>query len=387
MTVGHSRWLGYLALSLALVVALSAVESPGLKATPVAEHGTQELTHRVRSGESASSIARDYYGDLSAGELLLLYNNKASNVIHAGETLRIPYTSVHTVKAGDAWSAIAQIYLQRPAAYATIARLNGLPPEKPLQIGTPILIPAIFLHELQRGETLNLLADRFYGDQTRSSVLQEFNGIDDPRRLSPGRSLRIPIISLQLIEDRKSTPTAKTTQPDTKVTSVPRAVATSESHATTVTEPSPAPTTQTPTVSKAESSGPAKTTQRSKTVTPPPAPKPVATTDPGEPATTTVLNRPEPRFTAELLDAERTFRLGDYTRAREKLEALRNRISAEGTAKDQAELWRQLTFVYVAFDLKSEACVAYGSFRRNAADASFDPDLVSPKIRRVVDGC
>ena len=290
---------------------------------------------------------------------------------------------MHTVKAGDAWSAIAQNYLQRPADYATIARLNGLPPERPLQIGTRILIPAVFLHELQRGETLNLLADRFYGDQTRSSVLQEFNGIDDPRRLSPGQRLRIPIMSLELLENRKSNSAAKATEPDTTVTSVPRAVATSKSQAA-ATEPRPAPTTQSPAASTAESSGPARTTKRSKTAKPPPAPKPVAATDPSAPAGAAP---PEPRFTQELLDAERTFRLGDYARARALLESLRNRISAEGTAEDQTELWRQLTFVYVAFDLKSEACVAYESFRRNVPDPSFDPDLVSPKIRRVVGGC
>ena len=51
MTVGQSRWLRFLALSLALVVALSMLGSPALEATPAAESGIRELTHRVRPGE------------------------------------------------------------------------------------------------------------------------------------------------------------------------------------------------------------------------------------------------------------------------------------------------------------------------------------------------
>ena len=61
--------------------------------------------------------------------------------------------------------------------------------------------------------------------------------------------------------------------------------------------------------------------------------------------------------------------------------------AAEGTPADKAELWRQLTFVYVAFELTDETCTAYGRFRRSAPDTSFDPDVVSPKIRSAVSAC
>jgi hypothetical protein len=106
-----------------------------------------------------------------------------------------------------------------------------------------------------------------------------------------------------------------------------------------------------------------------------------------EPVPTAPPPAPEPRFTRELRHAERQFRLGHFAEAREQLEGLRSRITAEGAADEQAEYWRLLTFVYVAFDLEEDACTAYGSLRRIAADAPLDPDLVSPKIRRVVNGC
>ena len=201
-----SRRVSLTLLVVPMLVLALAVVAPG---TPgAANAGTAELTHRVRSGESASAIARDYYGDLEAGELLLLYNGKTGPVIHVGDTLKVPYTAAHTIKTGDAWSAIAQKYLGRPSAYPTIARLNGLAAGQPLQVGARILIPAVIPYQLQRGESLSLLADRFYGDHERSGILQQFNGIDDPRRLSPGQALQIPVVSLVLLKDRRSAPTS-----------------------------------------------------------------------------------------------------------------------------------------------------------------------------------
>ena len=308
-----------------------------------------ELTHRVRNGESASAIARDYYGDLEAGELLLLYNGKTGTVIHVGDTLKVPYTAVHTVKAGDAWSAIAQKYLGRPSAYPTIARLNGLTPGQPLRIGGRILIPAIIPYQLQRGESLSLLADRFYGDHKQSGVLQQFNDIADPRRLSPGQALEIPVVSLLLLKDRRPAPASTKSSTGAKKTAAVKKPATATTSSKSAPASKPGPTTS--------------------------------------PVAAITKSAPEHRFTRQLGAAQRAFRRGDFARARASLEALEKRIAAEGTPSDKAELWRQLTFVYVAFELADETCTAYGRFRRGALDMSFDPDVVSPKIRRAVSAC
>ena len=336
-------------LSLALLVVPMVAGALAIVAPGEANARTVELTHQVHHGESASAIARDYYGDLEAGELLLLYNGKTGTVIHVGDTLKVPYSPVHTVKAGDAWSAIAQKYLGRPLAYPTIARLNGLTPGQPLQIGARILIPAIIPYELQRGESLSLLADRFYGDHKQSEVLQQFNDIADPRRLSPGQALQIPVVSLVLLKDRRSAP-----------------------------------------ASTRSSTGAKKTAAVKKPVSTKTAPESASASKP-EPAMSPVAavkkSAPEPRFTRQLGAAQRAFRRGDFARARASLEALVKRIAAEGTPSDKAELWRQLTFVYVAFELTDETCTAYGRFRRGAPNMSFDPDVVSPKIRRAVSAC
>lgn len=47
-------------------------------------------------------------------------------------------------------------------------------------------------HVLQRGETLDRLAARYYGDSFRWRPIAAANGIDDPFRLRPGRIIDIP---------------------------------------------------------------------------------------------------------------------------------------------------------------------------------------------------
>jgi len=153
-----------------------------------------ELAHEVRDGESASSIAKRYYGGFELTELLLRYNGKTGAVLQPGETLRVPFCDTHTVRSGDTWSEIAQRYLGQAADYDVIARMNDLKPERALKVGDRILIPVFVSHSLGRGETLSLLAERYYGDSDRGDLLRSSNRIDDPRRLSVGQQIRIPLI-------------------------------------------------------------------------------------------------------------------------------------------------------------------------------------------------
>ena len=45
---------------------------------------------------------------------------------------------------------------------------------------------------LRTGDRLDVIAQREYGDADLWRALASFNGIEDPRRLSPGSTLRIP---------------------------------------------------------------------------------------------------------------------------------------------------------------------------------------------------
>jgi LysM repeat protein len=174
-----------------LAVALAAADSAR----------AAEREHEVRSGESAAAIAKRYYGDHELAGMLLRYNGRDGTVIRPGERLRVPYCEVHVVKSGDSLSVLARRYLGRPSAYRAVARLNGMAPDSPLRVGQSIVMPVVFSHALRRGETLGALADLNYGDHELGDMLQEFNGIEDPRRLSVGQTVLIPVVGLRLRDE------------------------------------------------------------------------------------------------------------------------------------------------------------------------------------------
>ena len=95
----------------------------------------------------------------------------------------------------------------------------------------------------------------------------------------------------------------------------------------------------------------------------------------------------ERRFESPLAAAGRSFAEGEYDRAREMLEALRESVASEGAESDRREWGRLMSFVYIALDRDDDACAAYRSSSPPAGPSSFDPDLISPRIRAVLSNC
>ncbi len=296
-----------------------------------------EHSHEVRSGESASSIAKRYYGDVELGDILLRYNGNAGTVIRAGEKLRIPYCDVHRVERGDSWSSLATRYLGKTRAYPALAELNGLTPDDVLQIGQPIVIPVVLSYQLESGDALAALAERFYGDPNLADLLQRFNEIEDPRRLSVGEIVKIPLVSTRMRKSPAPELPRKKSAPVRRLDAMPK-------------DPPEA-------------------------LAPPKVPAPE------------VEASPSPRLDKEIQDASKAFSEGDYARARRLLESLREQALAGVSDGEKAEVLRLLAFVYVAFDMRAEACVAYRSLSGLTSETNLDPDLVSPKIRETLSHC
>jgi len=307
-------------------VVIACVVGAGLAAAQGALRAG-ERTHRVRPGESASTIAQQHYGKAELGSLLLLLNGRSGTVIRVGEALRVPYCDVHRVASGDTWSGLAKRYLGDPSRYPAVAALNGMVPERPLRVGDEIVVPVILKHRLEPGESLNRLAERFYGDDALAGVLGDFNRVEDPRRLSVGQEVEVPLVSLQLRDELRAQ-MAAATQPDDSL------------------EPT-----------AAAAAPPDRDSGKSR------------------------------RFNDELLAATAAFDDGDYAAARERLEALVAPVAAEGSEADRIELGRLLAFVYVAFDMPAAACAAYVVGGPAVGPSPLDADLVSPKIRRVLADC
>jgi LysM repeat protein len=154
-----------------------------------------ERVHVVGPGESAASLAKQYYGDKDLADLLLRFNGKAVKAVHPGDRLTIPACTVYRAKAGDTWSVLAKRALGRASASPVLAELNGSPASEPLRAGARVVLPVVLSHTLARGETLSSLAERYYGDTKKAAMVQEFNRIDDAGRLSVGAVLEIPLVA------------------------------------------------------------------------------------------------------------------------------------------------------------------------------------------------
>ena len=424
-----------------------------------------EKVHSVNSGDSASSIAEKYYGDVALGNFLLLYNGRTGSVIHAGEKLKVPYCEVHRVGKGDTWSSLATKHLEKTQTYPVVAALNGFAAGAALPAGESIVIPVVLSYQLGRGEALASLAERFYGDPDRADLLQMFNEVGDPRRLSVGETVKIPLVSIRLrksaaadLPQRKPAPVrvllataarkdsapkpATVKAPDVPKDSASKPAAgksadarkdpapkTAPDKAGTVPK-DPAPKTATAKASDVPKDSAPKTEAAKADVSKDPAPKietakaadvpkdPAPKTEtakaadvpkepappkaetakaadvPQDPAPTPVAPpQPEPtvsqssRFEKQIRDAAQVYAEGDYLRARRQLESLRDRAQSGGTDKEKAEIARLLAYVYVAFDMRAEACAAFGAASALPVDTSLDPDLVSPKIRDTLSRC
>jgi LysM repeat protein len=322
-----------------------------------------ERSHRVRSGESASAIAKRYYGDYELASLLLLYNGRAGSVIRPGEELRVPFVDVHEVRPGDSWSALVQRYMRRTSVYPVVAELNGLAPRKPLRVGQKIVLPVVLQHRLARGESLSTLAERFYGDPASGGLLQDFNRISDPRRLSVGQTVEIPLMTLRLVSPTKTPPAERVAEqrPAGKAASGP----TDEEAAA----PEPANPEPSPSAEPDPSTEPTTVTEE-KPAEPEPRPEP-----------------PKPSYLPRIRTANAAWEAGDYERARSLLESIREPVTRDGSDEERAAVGRLLAFVYVAFDLPDEACEAFRSLAPGQGVRDLDANRVSPRIRGSLADC
>ena len=404
-----------------------------------------EQIHTVRAGDSVSTIAKQYYGDPAMAELMMRYNGRTGTTIRAGEKLKIGICEVHKVGAGDTWSRLSSKYLNRTSAFPVVAALNGFTPDHVLQPGETIVMPVVLAHKLVRGDSLDSLAGRFYGNTALAGLLQTFNELEDPRRLTIGQTLQVPLITLVGRKNRIDGITARVSVPAAAVKAgavePPKTAAAKPS----VQEPRPSPAkaaavkapAQEPKATKSSEpvTKPAQTTQGApkatagavqKTPEPPaqkiakPDPQPAlppvtlphataspaaseppgaaaqkpASPSPGAPVPAAASPEAPSHATVkplgldkEIAEASKAFAEGNYARARQLLESMRERTRGGGTDAEKAAVGRLLAFVYVAFDMKKEACSTFRSISGLEAKPGMDPDLVSPKIREALSGC
>jgi len=165
--------------------------------------------HKVRNGQTLSSIARKYGTSVSA--LVSANHLRNSNQLRVGQTLLIPTGTyyiapekktaetkivIHTVKNGETLTGIASNY---HTSLSKIRSLNNLYQDN-IQPGQKLKIPTNpasqgtssssnkVVHIVKKGDTLSSIANRYHVSLTK---LRSWNKLDSRKPIYPGQRIII----------------------------------------------------------------------------------------------------------------------------------------------------------------------------------------------------
>ena len=101
---------------------------------------------------------------------------------------------VHTVRPGETLASIAEAYYGDPRRESVLVTENGLMSGggSAIVVGLRLVVPSVSYHRVQEGETWAELATRYYGDPSRAFVLIEANAGKAGGQPDVGAELLIP---------------------------------------------------------------------------------------------------------------------------------------------------------------------------------------------------
>jgi LysM repeat protein len=291
------------------------------------------VVYTAKSGDTAESIAADYYGNRS----LALFISEGNGLgkegrLRPGQKVRIPTAFRYKVRRGDTFEALAQKFLDDKRRAALLASFSGLKVSDKLREGQELVIPFQHLHQAEAPESLASVARAFYGEPSRAKLLQEFNFRSSPM-LAKGEKIVVPIAhvrirSVRLQASPPPKPAAKKDKDKEK-------------------EPVPA-----------LAAAPAKEAQKRE-------------------------EELAQRVGAQLMLAEKSYKDGSYSDVPAALDKL---LTDEDPSESQlAEIFKLKAFSYVALGMDELAVNAFREVIARKPDLAFDEATVSPKIRAALD--
>jgi hypothetical protein len=158
----------------------------------------------VKPGETLAQIAERVYGDPKLETVLVGANAldvQGGTVIAAGMRLEIPAPEHHTIVQGETWADLALAWLGNDdiARADLLARSNRSVPWVPPVEGQEIEIPAVVTYIAGDGETVNSIAQRFWGDPLRGWELDPYNRREGVL-VKRGEVVLVPMPHLKLTE-------------------------------------------------------------------------------------------------------------------------------------------------------------------------------------------
>lgn len=161
----------------------------------VPSQSASSMTHKVKKGETLSSIAKQY--GVGTNELAGLNGIRNADVLQPGQELQVPLEQLayveHTVARGE---TVAEIATRYNVTVNEIVRANLLRNANLVNQGQKLIIPvtpresvAAVSHKVRSGETLSSIADKYH--ITVADVKALNPGIN-PRKLSVGQEIIVP---------------------------------------------------------------------------------------------------------------------------------------------------------------------------------------------------
>ncbi|MGH7270473.1 MAG: LysM peptidoglycan-binding domain-containing protein [Polyangiaceae bacterium] len=165
-------------------------------------------THIVKPGETLAQIAARIYGDSKLERVLVGANaldSQGGTVIAPGMHLEIPAPGHHTMRQGETWASLSLAWLGTADSARTdlLATSNKRVPWVPPVEGEEIEIPAVVTYIAGDGETVDGIAQRFWGDPNRGWELNRYNHREG-LAVRRGDVVLVPIVGLHLTDAGKS---------------------------------------------------------------------------------------------------------------------------------------------------------------------------------------
>jgi len=166
------------------------------------------FTHIVKAGEALAQIAERVYGD-SKREAVLIGANaldvQGGSMISSGMRIEIPAPGHRTVTEGETWAELALTWLGTNDTARTdlLAQANkGVAWVPPVE-GQEIEIPAVVTYIAGDSETVNTIAQRFWGNPYRGWELNPYNRRDGVS-VRRGEVILVPMAGLRLTDAGKA---------------------------------------------------------------------------------------------------------------------------------------------------------------------------------------
>lgn len=136
----------------------------------------ESFAHVTRPGDTAETLAAQYYNNRSLAALVREVNKLPANANpKPGQRLRIPSATQYRLTRGETLDLVAKRRLGDARRAHFLAEWNGLKPGVQPPAGSKLLLPELILHHAAAPESFAALAKNLFGDAAQAKMLQAYN--------------------------------------------------------------------------------------------------------------------------------------------------------------------------------------------------------------------